>query len=251
MKYKFAIVREPGISYDNCLSDHPLKKYINIGQARSQHKMYCQALEELGLKLIILPREDKLPDACFVEDTAVIHKDKAFITRIGAESRRGEENEVIKILKDKFNVGAASTPATIDGGDVIHLEDSLICGLSQRTNVDGARQMQAFLDVHVETIPIPDFMHLKSHVTYLGKNTVAVAEKFANVPQLNQFQKVIIPRSESYAANTLTINGVTLMPSKYFKAKEVVEQAGFKVKTIDISEFTKCDGALTCLSILF
>jgi len=251
MKYKYAIVREPGISYDSCLSDHPLKKYINIGMARNQHKVYCQTLEELGLELIRLPREDQLPDACFVEDTAVIHKSKAFITRIGTESRRGEENEVIKVLKDKFNVGAASAPATIDGGDVIHLEESLICGLSQRTNTDGARQMQTFLDVQVETIPIPDFMHLKSHVTYLGKNTVAVAEKFANTSQLNNFEKVIIPRSESYAANTLTIHGVTLMPSKYEKAIEVVEQAGFKVKAIDVSEFTKCDGALTCLSILF
>jgi dimethylargininase len=186
-----------------------------------------------------------------VEDTAVIHKKRAFITRIGHESRRGEEIEVIKVLKDKFNVGAASAPATIDGGDVIHLEESLICGISQRTNIDGARQMQTFLDVHVETIPIPDFMHLKSHVTYLGKNTIAIAEKFVNVPQLKNFEKVIIPRSESYAANTLTINDVTIMPDKYQKAIEVVEQAGFKVKAIDVSEFTKCDGALTCLSIPF
>jgi len=251
MKYKFAIVREPGISYDSCLSDHPLKKYINIGQARNQHRIYCQTLEELGLEIISLPREDKLPDACFVEDTVVVFKSRAFITRIGAESRRGEENEVIKVLKDRFNVGAASDPATIDGGDVIHLEDTLICGLSQRTNIDGAHQMQTFLDIHVETIPIPEFMHLKSHVTYLGKNTVAVAEKFANIPQLKQFAKVIIPRSESYAANTLTIHGVTIMPSKYPKSAEIVQEAGFEVKTIDVSEFTKCDGALTCLSILF
>ncbi|NHJ31986.1 MAG: hypothetical protein FK732_03905 [Asgard group archaeon] len=111
--------------------------------------------------------------------------------------------------------------------------------------------MQTFLDVHVETVPIPEFMHLKSHVTYLGKNTVAVAERFANLPQIKQFTKVIIPRSESYAANTLTIHGVTLMPSKYPKAIETVQNAGFKVKAIDVSEFAKCDGALTCLSILF
>ncbi|MBK5112156.1 MAG: hypothetical protein KGD59_07715 [Candidatus Heimdallarchaeota archaeon] len=251
MKYKYAIVREPGMTYDSCLSDHPLKKYINIGQARSQHKIYCETLQELGLRIISLDREDKLPDACFVEDTVVIHKSRAFITRIGAESRRGEENEIIKVLKDRFNVGAASAPATIDGGDVIHLEESLICGLSQRTNIDGAHQMQTFLDVHVETIPIPDFMHLKSHVTYLGKNTIAVSEKFSNIPQLKQFTKVIIPRSEAYAANTLTINGVTIMPSKYPNAIEIVQDAGFKVKAIDVSEFTKCDGALTCLSILF
>ncbi|NHJ32529.1 MAG: amidinotransferase, partial [Asgard group archaeon] len=142
MKYKYAIVREPGISYDSCLSDHPLKRYINIGQARHQHQIYCRTLQELGLKIIELPREDKLPDACFVEDTVVIHKSRAFITRIGAESRRGEEDAVIQVLKDRLNIGAASDPATIDGGDVIHLEDSLICGLSQRTNIDGARQMQ-------------------------------------------------------------------------------------------------------------
>ena len=98
MKYKYAIVREPGISYDSCLSDHPLKRYINIGQARHQHKIYCQTLEELGLEIISLPREDQLPDACFVEDTVVIHKSRAFITRIGAESRRGEENEVLMLV---------------------------------------------------------------------------------------------------------------------------------------------------------
>ncbi|MGC9780858.1 MAG: hypothetical protein HZR80_16565 [Candidatus Heimdallarchaeota archaeon] len=251
MNYKRALTRKPGPSFDRCISDHPLKKYLNIGQARRQHEIYCNTLTELGLEVITLPHEDNYPDACFVEDTVVVHGNKAFFTRMAKESRQGEETAIIEVLENHFRIKTATAPATVEGGDVIHLDDRLICGLTQRTNLEGIKQMNRFLGVPIDTIDAPHVMHLKSHITYLSRNTIAVTEAFSNLAVLQNFNHVIIPSFEKYAANTLTINDVILMPKMYPKSQDRVREAGFEVIPIDTSEFEKCGGALTCLSILF
>ena len=251
MNGKFAIVREPGARYCDCLSDHPLKSTINIGKARRQHMAYRQALAELGLQIILLPRDDTLADSCFVEDTAVIFGKKAFITRMAKESRRGEEAEIINTLSNYLQVQQATAPATIEGGDVIHLERGLISGITQRTNLEGIQQMQKWLGTSVETITNPSIMHLKSFVTYLGKKTMLVTEEFKDHPNLSKFRKIVVPKSEKYAANTLEVNGVILMAANRLKTIDLVKEAGFEVIPIDTTEFEKCDGALTCLSLIF
>ena len=251
MRYQFAITREPGPTLDGCISDHPLKKYLNIGLARKQHQDYCKALEELGIELIRLPRDDSYPDGCFVEDTAVVYKRRAFITRLALPRRRGEEEAVMQILKGKFLVIQAQPPATIEGGDVIQLENKLICGITQRTTINGARQLQEALRTPVITLTNEEILHLKSHISYLGNNTMLVTEQFANHPVLKDYQKLIVPKFEKYAANALAVNGVVLMAKAFPKTQEIVREAGFEVWPLDITEFEKCAGALTCLSILF
>ncbi|NHJ85230.1 MAG: hypothetical protein FK734_07195 [Asgard group archaeon] len=251
MNYKRALTREPGLRYDQCLSDHPLKKYINIGDARRQHQYYRNALTELGLEVIVLPRDDNLPDACFVEDTVIVHDKKALVGRMAVESRRGEETAVVEFLKQYLELTITKAPATIEGGDVIHLENKLICGQTQRTNSIGIKQLLDTLNVKIEIFEAPDIMHLKSYVTYLGKNTIITSHHFAEHPLLKDFTKILVPRTESYAANTLTINGVTLVPRNYPKTHQLLKDAGFEIMIIETLEFSKCDGALTCLSVLF
>jgi len=251
MSYRYAITREPGPTFDRCISDHPLKKYLDIGLARKQHGEYCQALEELGIEVIKLPRDDRFPDGCFVEDTAVVHGSRAFITRLALESRQGEEEAVEEILKQRFRVIKAQAPATIEGGDVIHLENKLICGITKRTSISGARQLQEALQVPVITLTKEEILHLKSHVSYLGNEVMLVNEEFANHPVLREFQKILVPNTERYAANALAVNGVIFMAKLFPKTQERVREAGFEVWPLDTSEFEKCCGALTCLSILF
>ncbi|MCK5410102.1 MAG: hypothetical protein KAJ30_07540 [Candidatus Heimdallarchaeota archaeon] len=251
MKAKKAIVREPSISYTQCVSSHPLRHTVSLEKAKQQHINYCDVLSSLGLELIKLPPKKEYPDSCFVEDTAVVFGNRAFITRMGVQSRRGEDKEVEKVLKEYFTTKRATKPATIEGGDVLHLPDRLICGITQRTNELGTIQMEDWLQVKVATITNPNIVHLKSYMKYLGKNTMLMNEEYDNHPLLQRLNLLIIPKKESYSVNCLSINNTVIMSNNFKYAQNVVTEAGFEVISLEMSEFEKCQGALTCLSILF
>jgi dimethylargininase len=248
---KHALVGEPGARYRGCISSHPLRHAIDLILARAQHGQYCKVLAEVGLEVIKLPRDDEHPDGCFVEDTAVIHGGKAFIARMAKTSRRGEEDAVERVLKEYLPVRRARAPATIEGGDVIHLPDSLISGITQRTTNAGVTQMREWLGVPVEAIADPSIVHLKSHVTYLGKNTFIATKAYASHPVLKGFHVLTVPNGESYAANTLSVGEIVMVPAGHPKTQAMLVKGGFDVIAMDVSEFAKCEGALTCLSLLF
>lgn len=248
---KQAIVRPPSSAFRRCISDHPEHHTLDLSLAQEQHAEYCRTLSSLGLKLIRLPPDEKHPDSCFVEDTVVVHGNRGFITRFAENSRRGEELAVAEVLKDYLELGFARKPATIEGGDIIHLPDRLISGITQRTNVKGVKRMSRWLVIKSEVIEDPSIIHLKSHVTYLNRNTIIVTEDFKNHSTLQDFDKIMVPREEGYAANTLTIGNAVLMSRKHQGSQLLVAEAGFEVIPLDMSEFEKCEGALTCLSIIF
>ncbi len=251
MRNERALTRPPGRSYPKCLSCHPLHSTIDFAEAREQHDKYRSTLQDLGLDVIVLPPDDEHPDACFVEDCAVVHGEKALITRMGVPSRRGEEVAVEGILKRHLSTRRAVSPATVEGGDVVHLPDRLVSGLSARTNAEGIRQMGEWLEVDIDTIDDSRMMHLKSHVTYLGDGKFITTRRFADHPALRGAEVIVVPEGEEYAADTLSVNGTVLMPSGRTASHELVRKAGFDVIAMDVSEFEKCDGALTCLSIIF
>jgi len=248
---KRALVREIGDRYKSCLSTHPLHSTLDLALAREQHAAYCNALAELGLEIIRVQRDDERPDSVFVEDNVVVHKDKALICRMAKMPRRGEETGVEAVIKQYLRVKRATSPATVEGGDVVHLDDKLISGISQRTNPEGIAQMQAWLEVPVATIFDPGIMHLKSYVTYLGRNTMIATEKYATHPALEGFQMIIPPGNDEYAADTLAVGDTVLMAKGYPEAHVMVKEAGFDVVVLNVSEIQKCDGALTCMSVLF
>jgi dimethylargininase len=247
---KRAIVREPGKNYTKCISCHPLRDTIDMVLVREQHVHYRKTLSDLGLEVISVPPNDEHADACFVEDNAVVHGKKALICRMGAKSRRGEEISIEAVLKQYVRTKRATAPATVEGGDVVHLDDRLLSGVSERTNQEGVLQMGNWLEVSVDTIVDPKIMHLKSHVTSLGRNTVIATRRYANHPALRDLSAIIVPESEEYAADTLTVGDTVIMPAGRPRASELVRRAGLRVVTLDMSEFEKCGGALTCLSLL-
>jgi dimethylargininase len=228
-----------------------MRHTIDVDRARSQHKAYCDILSELGLEVIHLPRDDRFADSCFVEDTAVIVGQKALICRMAKTSRRGEEVAVEIKLREALSTSRVEAPGTVEGGDVIHHQKTLICGITQRTNRQGVQQMEEYLEVPVETIENAQIIHLKSHVTYLSRNTFVAIKSMVQHPILEGFDILIVPDEERYAANTLTIGDSVLIPKGYPQTKTLIDKAGFTVVTLDMSEFAKCEGALTCLSLLF
>jgi len=237
--------------FTKCLSCHPLRHTVNLHKAKSQHAIYRRTLSDLGLEVIAIRPDDIHPDACFVEDNAVVHGKRALICRMGAESRRGECGSVEKVLSGYFEIKKASAPATVEGGDVVHLPNRLISGLSQRTNAEGIRQMSDWLKVKVDTIDDSSIMHLKSYVTCLNGDTVIASRRFSKHPALAGLTVVTVPDKEAYAADTLTVGSTVLMPAGMPESAALVKAAGFEVIPVDVGEFEKCDGAVTCLSILF
>ncbi|MHA2342273.1 MAG: dimethylarginine dimethylaminohydrolase family protein [Candidatus Hodarchaeales archaeon] len=232
---KKALVREPAKSFPQCISSHPSHNSVSYNRAISQHRIYVQTLRDLGLDVIELPPLKSFPDSCFVEDTAVIHNGRALVSNMGTESRRGEEESVRKILREYFKVEKVFPPATVEGGDVIHFPDYIISGVTQRTNNGGIQMLRNFLQTDVKTIIDRDITHLKSYVTYLDQNNIIMNKRY----------------SESYASNTLTYNGTVLIPTNFPSVIELLEELDYDVISLEMSEFEKCEGALTCLSLLF
>jgi dimethylargininase len=191
------------------------------------------------------------PDSCFVEDTAVIHNGKAVIANLCPKSRKGEELSIARVLEEFFPCKTVTPPSTLEGGDVIHLPDRLVSGVSQRTTSEAVRQMARWLNVRVDTIADPQVIHLKSHATYIGNNTILSTSRFIDHPAFGGMEGIEVPVKESYAANALSVGGTVLMSKGHPKTIEKVEDAGFEVIVLDMSEFEKCEGALTCLSLLF
>ena len=248
---KHALVRPPGDSYSGCISSHPNHHSVDCELAQQQHADYCRILAELGLDVIELEPDHLYPDACFVEDTAVIHRNRAFVTRLACESRRGEQHVVAELLSEYMRTKEATPPATIEGGDVIHLSDRLVTGITQRTNLVGVDQMVEWLQVESKLVTDPTIIHLKSHATYIADGLFIVRSDFAKHPLFVDFERVVVPRDEQYAANTLTIGSTVLMPAGHLKSISMVKEYGFEVIPVNMSEFEKCEGALTCLSLIF
>ncbi len=251
VKIKQALVREPTDTFSCCISSHPLHNSVSNKKAKLQHQNYCEVLVDLGLEVIKLPPDNAFPDGCFVEDTAIIHKNRALISRMGAISRRGEERAVHDFLFESMKVKITGAPGTIEGGDVLHLPKYLISGVSQRTNEQGVKQLSDWLQIEVKRITDESIIHLKSHVTYLDSGTVIVNDTVSNHPILGSFTKIIAAPKEQYAANTLTINNMVLLPTGHPNTHQKLMDNGFDVITMEMSEFQKCEGALTCLSLLF
>jgi dimethylargininase len=247
-----ALVRPVPESYNDCVRSN--REEIDVALARKQHTEYCSSLEQLGLKLIPVSADNTLPDSCFVEDTAVIFGEKAVICNMKTKSRAKEVIEVAKVLGEMKDTYYIKPPATIDGGDVLRVEDTVFVGLTSRTNLNAVKQLGRILaksDFKIVPVKVHNVLHLKSACTYLGDNHVVVAEGYFDTDLLRYYEKIVVPKGEEYASDCLAVNGTVMVAKGYPETRRLIEEAGFSTKELDVSEFRKGDGALTCLSILF
>jgi dimethylargininase len=252
--FKNALVREPCPNLTQGLSTAGLGR-PDYEKALAQHDAYVVALRYCGLEVMVLEADDRFPDSVFIEDTAVVSDKTAIITRPGAPSRQGEEAAVAKALK-KFqkHMESITAPGTLEGGDVFKAEDHFYIGVSARTNAEGARQLAAILRKYgysATPIPLRDVLHLKTGVAYIENNRLLAGGEFLDHPLLAGFEIVPIAADEAYAANSVWINGRVLVPAGFDKTRRTVERLGYEAVPVEVSEFRKLDGGLSCLSLRF
>ncbi len=250
-QYTKAIVRQPGKNFADGITTSNLGKPI-FEKALDQHKAYCEALTKCGLEIIVLEADERYPDGCFVEDTAVVTKEVAIITRPGNPARLGEEIKIKEVLQDYKAIETIIAPGNLDGGDILRVENHFYIGLTDRTNEDGARQLSARLSMHgytSSTIAVKDILHLKTGIAYLGNNNIIALEQLSKI--INGSNTIILDPSESYSANCLRVNDFLLIPKGFPRSKDQILKLGYNIIEIEMSEFRKMDGGLTCLSLLF
>jgi dimethylargininase len=260
MNFSRAVVRPPARTFAAGLT-HSTEGTPDPAQALAQHRAYCHALEQCGLELTHLDPDDAFPDGTFVEDTAIVTGRGAVLTHPGAPSRRGEVASVAECLHDFFGeVARIAEPGTLDGGDVCESDGQFLIGLSGRTNEAGALQLQEFLrrmGYRAQLVDIRSsatLLHLKTGIAYLGDNTwVAEREGAAILASLRLpgARMITVEEGEGYAANCVRVNDSVLLPEGYPRAAAALRAAGFRPRMLEVSEFRKMDGGLSCLSLRF
>jgi len=250
-----AIVRSPGESYSRALSAQVPRPAIDVDRARRQHAEYCVALRAAGVKVLELPPEEAFPDACFVQDCAVIWRSAAIMARFGAASRQGEQAGVRIALETlrALRISEIEPPGTLEGGDVLVLGSRLIVGLSARTNRAGLAQLRDRLEIEgatVEGLAVPEGLHLLSGITYLGRGFVLVSDLYAGLPAFVGMEVVPVPSEEAYAANVLGLGSAVVVPAGYPRTARLIGERGFEVLPVDLGEFAKADGGATCLALI-
>ncbi|MBN2399273.1 MAG: N(G),N(G)-dimethylarginine dimethylaminohydrolase [Candidatus Aminicenantes bacterium] len=224
-------------------------------KALLQHAAYADALRSCGVEPTILAADEHYPDSVFIEDTAVLSEKVAVIARPGASSRRGEEIATIEALAAVYDrMEYIVAPGTLDGGDVLRAGRQFFIGISARTNEAGGSQLAAILTRNgydAVLVSLRHVLHLKTGVAYLENNRLLASGEFIAHPQLGQFQIIPVAHEEACAANALWINGRVLMASGFAATKNAIENAGYETMAVDVSEFRRLDGGLSCLSLRF
>lgn len=219
-----------------------------------QHHAYEAALVELGCEVHALPADVALPDSVFVEDVAVVLDEVAVVTLPGAPSRRAETAAVAEALAPYRPLRSIEAPATLDGGDVLRIGRTLYVGLTERTNRAGIDQMTAVLEPYgyrVRAMPVRGCLHLKSAVTLVAAGTVLGNWDWIDVTGFAGLEVLAVDPAEPYAANGLLVGDRVIYPTSFPATRRMLERRGVAVRSVDVSELQKAEGAVTCCSLMF
>jgi dimethylargininase len=253
--FTHALLRLPGDNLASGLTEAK-EGAPDVATALAQHQRYCEALADCGLSLTVLPADARYPDGCFVEDAAIVTPRGAIVTRPGAPSRRGEAEVIEAALRGLFpGVPRIEAPGTVDGGDVCEADGHFLIGLSARTNEAGARALEGHLidfgyrsDI-VDIRQVRSLLHLKTGITYLGEGRMLATGDLPRHRALAAYEIVEVPRDERYAANALRVNDRVLIAEGYPRTREAIESLGYETIALEMSEYRKLDGGLSCLSL--
>ncbi len=247
-----AIVRAVSPALARCELTYLERREIDLDRAVEQHRNYVQCLRDSGLAVYELPADPRLPDSVFVEDPAVVVDEVAVITRMGAESRRGESHAMADALARYRALVRMTAPATLDGGDVFRVGRTLFAGLSQRTNAQGIEQLRSAVapwGYEVRPVEVRGCLHLKSGACWLGGETLLVNREWVDASVFDGYDLMDV--KEEWAADVLVLGNFVLMPEGFPKTRALIEEAGFSVRAIDVSELQKAEAGVTCMSVIF
>jgi dimethylargininase len=249
-----AITRPPSPALAGCALTYLERQPIDIARALAQHASYVAALQTCGVRVQALPALEDLPDAVFVEDTAVIVDECAVITRPGIDSRRLEIESIAPALAPHRPTVRITAPGTLEGGDVLRVGRTLFVGQTPRTNAEGTRQLREALAPHgYDVLPAAPTgcLHLKSAVTWIGDETLLVNPDWVDVDLFGRWQCVPVAPGEPFGANALRIGEIVHVAASAPLTRRKLDALGFATVSLDVGEFEKAEAALTCLSILF
>lgn len=255
MRFTRAIVRPPGATFASGISSSGLGA-PDLALARMQHDAYCRTLERLGVSLVRLPPDPDFPDSTFVEDPAITTARGAILARPGAPSRLGEVASVGTALRAWFSdLAAITAPGTLDGGDVCEAGEHFFIRRSHRTNAEGVAQLAAWLtrlgySHSVVDIPTaPGLLHLKTGISWVGGRSLLATAEVAGHDTLRGWDVVRVPEGEDYAANCIRVNDALLIAQGFPATRAKLAELGHDIIPLDMSEYRKMDGGLSCLSL--
>lgn len=256
-RFARALLRLPGENFAGGITTSAEGAPV-LARALEQHRRYAAALEACGLKTTTLPADPRYPDGTFVEDTAIVTAKGAIITRPGAASRAGETEVIAAALGQHYGrLARIAAPGTVDGGDICETDTGVLIGVTARTNEEGARQLAGLLGdlgyaaTLVDIRAVPGLLHLKTGISYLGDGRLAVAAGLPRLPAFAGYEQVTVASEESYAANCIRVNDRVLVAAGYPRFVEELVRLGYHPLPLEMSEFRKMDGGLSCLSLRF
>ncbi|MGH9517264.1 MAG: dimethylarginine dimethylaminohydrolase family protein [Terriglobales bacterium] len=230
------------------------RQAIDYELAIRQHKNYQQLLRSLGLDLIELPADDRCPDCCFIEDTALILDELAIATRPRSNARRAELDGVLPTIAEYRDIVHVEAPATLEAGDVLRIGRNVFIGITSRTNrqgIDFIRKHAAPYGYKVHGVEVPGALHLKSVCTAVNERTILADSSRIDIAPFAEYELIEVPPDEWMAANLLLVNGTVCMHAGFHKTLDLLQDRNIHVRTVDISEFLKAEAGLTCMSIIF
>ena len=245
-------MRPPPNSYSECVSANPHGGEIDVTLAKAQHRHYCSILKESGIDVIALPSLENFPDSVFMQDPALLGSRNSVIGRFGEARRRGEEKALVDDLRKLAPLGRLNwviEPGTFEGGDVVVTEKDVFVGESKRTNASGIQQLTHVLkDVSIRAVKT-ELMHLLCGCAYLNDKTMIIVPELVDTVSFPGFKFIPLPKEEVYAADALYLGErKVLIPSGYPTASAKLKEAGYRPVEVDMSEFWKGDGGVTCLN---
>jgi dimethylargininase len=249
-----AITRSVSSALAHCELSFIPRSTIDLEKARAQHHAYEQVLSKLGARVISLPEEPQLPDSMFVEDPAIVVDEVAVICPLGAETRRKEATSLAAALEKFRKLAYVKLPGTLEGGDVLRVGKKIFVGITARSNPEGIRQLAVILGAYgydLTAVPVTGCLHLKSAVTYLGRNTMIANRAWFDSRRIEGFEWLDVDPSEAHSANALAISDSVIFPASFPKTEALIEAKGFHVESLDISELQKAESGLTCSSLVF
>ena len=226
---------------------------IDHAEALEQHAAYCQALRECRMEVITLSDNERLPDCTFIEDTAIVLDELAILCSMGANSRREEPLGIESVLRQYRDVERIDLPATIEGGDVLRAGRTLLVGQSCRTNAAAIALLASIVGNYgykVVTAPVRGCLHLKTACTALPDGRLLINREWIDERAIADFELINVPTDEPWGANVLLARSRVLLPAAHVRTAELLGREGFTIQTVELSEFAKAEGGVTCLSLM-
>jgi len=249
-----AITHLPSPKLQECELTFVESEAIDIEKANIQYKNYCAMLERCGAKVIVLDENLACPDSVFVEDPIIVFDEVAVLTSMGVESRRAESDYMEKVFSKYRKIERITLPAKIEGGDVLKVGKNIFVGASARTNRDGIQALEAIIKpfgYNVISVNVTGCLHLKTGATALDEKTILINSAWVDASAFEGFKMIEVLKDEPFGSNVLKIGDILCMNVAFPKTITLVKSLGYKVDSVNISEFVKAEAGLTCMSVPF